>query len=372
MVTPEEFSGWSDITDFIEAEDGSSDITRLDFKDRVAGHHAYPGDAQSSELLTSLVKTQLVPTVENRPAQFGVYPFNVRGDSEFRVNTFLRGPNELVIAGSYVRPNQGSVWFIPHDVDDLEPWWTLALHDWHEIFPERFPGVPKWQNSPDWMTHIERAIQARIQDEVARFAPLQQAHDAELARLRTDFDIAQTNASKGARVLLTGQDDELQNAVLQALLALGYTVRDMDEVWPDRERREDYRITEDGYDDWLVLADATGVSKGAKASKFQILGRNVTKYVFEEKPNFIPRQWLIVNRLIERDPATRGDIFRPDELGPLSESLCLAFDTAALFVLQDAVAAGAVSGKLVREMLRERTGQLRLEDAREWLNRQEP
>ncbi|MBC2639659.1 MULTISPECIES: hypothetical protein [unclassified Rhodococcus (in: high G+C Gram-positive bacteria)] len=373
VMTPEEFGGgWSDIIDVLDVP-GASDIhVPLAYKWNVAGHHAYPGDTGLSESLTVLVKQQLIPAVASRTRQFGVGVTDEEIEPLVDFGTFLRGPNQLRIAGKYVHPGNGSVWFIPHDVENIEPWWLLALSDWHDRFPNRFPDVPKWEKSADWMTHAERVVQAKLDAEYARFKPLQEEHDAITAELGTELEAAKDNASRNERVLLTGQDEELQDAVLRALVTLGYTVQDMDKLWPDKERREDYRITEPGVDDWLVLADATGVTKGAKQSKLQILNSNVVKYVFEEKPQNIPRQWLIVNRLIARDPTTRGDVFRPDELGPLSENQGLAFDTAALFVLQDAVVSGKVTAVLVREMLRERTGQLRLEDAREWLNRQEP
>lgn len=44
---------------------------------------------------------------------------------------------------------------------------------------------------------------------------------------------------------------------------------------------------------------------------------------------------MIVNRLIDRDPDVRGDVFREDELKALAAVDGLAFDSAALFVLAE-------------------------------------
>jgi len=84
-------------------------------------------------------------------------------------------------------------------------------------------------------------------------------------------------------------------------------------------RRSPGRTRQPDNDGWLVIADATGVARGAKGSKLQTLTTYVNQFLIEEGNAIVPRQWLLVNRLADRVLTDRGDsIFRPDVLAPFA------------------------------------------------------
>lgn len=334
---------------------------------QIPGHEVHT-TGYIPERLDNLVKRTLIPVVEQRNYQFGG---RLSREPVENFHIHLRGPQALILAANYRRPDGASVWVVPHDLPDFEPWFEEALHDWHEIHPDRFPGLPRWTESAEWMTHEERVIADEIRTEEANFARIAGEYEARLNVLTEQLSAAREAADAGERILLTGQDKALEDAVCKALRNFGYEVAEMDEKWDERERREDYRITDPGCEGWLVIADATGVAKGAKGGKLQILGGHVEAYLFEERPSVRPRRWLLVNREIEKDPHTRHkDIFRSDVLGPFADSQGLAIDTPALFVLDNATKSGGISPEAVRDLLRERTGQVTLQCAQEWIESQ--
>lgn len=96
----------------------------------------------------------------------------------------------------------------------------------------------------------------------------------------------------------------------------------------------------------------------------------MTKFVLLEHPPAAPGQWLIVNRLIDRDPDVRGDVFREDELKALAAVDGLAFDSAALFVLAEWADEHASDRAPLRSHLRGLKGQLTLQMARDWITAQ--
>lgn len=281
------------------------------------------------------------------------------------VEVLAYGPSKSALAGRYTRMGGAATWFVPLDVEDFAPWWDAALRHWHTIDSERFPDLPGWIEHYDWLSHDEQVASDAIAAEEARFAVAQLEHEARIAELRCQVADAANGSTKS---LLVGTGTELQKAVLDVLVEFGYVVRDMDQEFPDREPREDYRITEPGIEGWLVIGDATGVAKGAKANKIAAVGRYTAYYEREEHPNFRPRQWLLVNRLIAREPTSRGDaIFRDDDREELIAAAGLAIDTVALFILHRAMARGDVGDHQIRDLLRERTGELTCQDATAWL-----
>lgn len=75
---------------------------------------------------------------------------------------------------------------------------------------------------------------------------------------------------------------------------------------------------------------------------------------------------------MDRDPSTRGDIFRGDELRAFSEVAGLAVDSAALFILAEACSLDFAQKGTLREWIRDLNGQLTLEMAQARIPRIEP
>lgn len=336
--------------------------------ERVPGHQVRRVN-NLPETIQELVQSDLSVSIEERGYQYGfthkVYKNHPSGFKQLR--PFLIGPDDLILAGSYERIDGGSGWLIPADVHDPAAWFSQALLDWHRNQPSTFPAVAHWEDSEAWMTGAERAVNHELKERSDDFQRFRDEYEAHRQRLTADLEGLRVSARVGRRALLTAQDDLFQNAAFEALCALGFEVEDMDTIWPDRERREDFRIRDADQADWMVIGDATGVAKGAKGAKLQALAGYVTKYVLSDKPDSEPGQWLIVNRLIERDPETRGDVFRKDELEVFADAGGLAIDSAALFVLAEWADDHTSSKPNLRAHLREITGQLTLQMARDWI-----
>lgn len=345
------------------------DRTDLVAASEIAGSSVYPGSEFDSEQMKLLIKQDLMRVVQERERQFGILEFSQYGNPTSGViEPFLRGPNGLSLGGRYRHSESGSIWFVPEDVSELKSWWLLALRHWNsDIDAQAFPGVPDWLEDDEWLTPVERAIRQEIDDETTGFSALKEAHEARLAALRTRLQAAKESADLNERVLLSGQDDALQTSVLKALRALGFDVRDMDEEWPERERREDYRISDPDQPEWLAISDATGTTKGAKGAKLTSLSGFATKFALDERPSTQPFLWLVVNRKLLQDPNTRGELLRGDEVQSFASMQGLVLDTVALFILVNAVNDGAVEATAVRAWLRDRTGAVLQADARNWI-----
>ncbi|TSD12598.1 hypothetical protein [Curtobacterium sp. KBS0715] len=337
----------------------------------VAGHQVRRVDGLP-EALQDLVQSDLLAVVEQRDYQHGFTEvvYDKRPSGLKRLRPFLIGPQDLILAGSYERIDGGSAWIIPGDVSQPEAWFSQALLEWHRREPGTFPAVAHWEDDELWMTGTERKLHAEVAQLRDAFERARVDYEANALRLTAELAGEREAARSGRRALLTAQDDAFQTAALEALTALGFDVEDMDEVWPDRERREDFRIRDADDPSWIVIGDATGVAKGAKASKLQTLGGYATKFVLLEHPPAAPGQWLIVNRLIDRDPDVRGDVFREDELKALAAVDGLAFDSAALFVLAEWADEHASDRAHLRSHLRGLKGQLTLQMARDWITAQ--
>jgi len=343
--------------------------TEIEWSRQIPGNQVRRVD-NLPEALQDLVQVALVQAVQEREFQHGIRipDSSDRLDAAYsNFRPFLVGPQGLILACSYTRHDGASVWIVPEDVMDLGAWFDLALSEWHAVKPEVFPGTGVWQTSSEWMTIAERKVFDDISVIDRQFSEAATKYENSRAELERVLEEQRLVGNTGRRRLLTAQSEDLQVAVRDALIDLGFDVEDMDPKWAERERREDFRIKDPDDLEWLVIGDSTGVAKGAKASKFTTLAVYVTKFMLEERPETAPGQWLLVNRFFDRDPNSRGDVLRDDDLMVVAEAGGLAFDTSALFVLVEACSSNPDLSKSVRAWLRGLTGQLSLEMAREWV-----
>ncbi|MHA6693896.1 hypothetical protein [Homoserinimonas sp. A520] len=339
----------------------------IKFSSDIPGHRMLRvGDL--SEPIQDLVKFHLLPAVEARKFQFGIE--KTSGSLEpaiIKLRPFLLGPSGIIVGASYERQGGGSVWLLPADTPSLSSWFEVAMTEWHLKDRRIFPTINTWQSANQWDTREEVAARLELNSLDDQFAKLELEYQVARAETQRKLDEATARATAGPKSLLTSKDEPLQNAAFEALVQLGFDVEDMDESWPERERREDFRVRDPDAPEWLVLADATGVAKGAPGSKIATVAGYVTKYVLEERPQAAPGIWIIVNRLPHRDPMTRGDVYREDDLAVLRSQPGLAIDSAALYLLTQAIESPSQRAAACREWLRTRTGQVTTTEAMEWL-----
>jgi len=322
------------------------------------------------ESIKDIVKTSLIPVANGRSRQFGFYRTGSQtlaksGLKSFR--PFLYGPQDYVLAGSFEKLSGSSVWAIPNDLPNIAEWFDLALSEWHSINAKNFPGIGAWQTSSTWYTKDELSIENEILRTQKELENAEREFRARLDQLGAAKQDISDKATLGRKRLLWAQDTALQAAVLEALCDIGFIVEDMDPTWKEREFREDYRVRDPDEEDWMVIADATGVTTGAKGSKIAAVIGYVNKFVIEERPKSIPQIWLLINHLIERDPDSRGDLYRADDIAVLTSQKGLAISTAGLYVLVEACIGGDDKTRALRNWLRSSVGQITLEMARSWL-----
>lgn len=313
------------------------------------------------------LRESLIEVADNRSGQSGLSnPKDVPVGVE--LDAFAVGPKGVVLAGVLAVPKRGEVWFVPDEVKTFGPWLNAAFASWRRRDAKKFPGVPDWWASTEWYSVEETSVAQRIADETATFEKAKAEYESAISALELEMEDARNRASAGSRQLLRGQDDLLQDAVRDALTKLGFAVRDMDLEWADRERREDFRITDPNDPEWMVLGDATGVTGNAKGGKIVVLQGYVTKYLHEESPKKIPGMWYLLNREIEKDPAVRSTILRADEIEPFASQQGLILDTTALFVLLRYAQTWPSEKQAIRRYLRDSFGLVSLPEALNWVD----
>lgn len=324
-----------------------------------------------AEQIAALVKGQLVPLVASRSEQFGIKATSPSGEVQCNCdgfNALLIGPEALVYAACYEREPGSSVGLLPDDVPDLAPWFRVIFKLWHETKPEIYPGPPDWLESDEWMIPTELEKAAELAAEAASFEQAKIEYDQRTTALRNELEALRAATATAERVLVGGQNLELQEQVLIALRELGFDVEDMDPTWPEKEPREDYRIRDSAAPGWMVIGDATGTTKGVKGAKLMTVERYVTKYLQDNPGAAIPKYWVIANQFAERDPSARpADLIRNDELAVVSKDGNLVLDTVAIFLLLVAGRRDPSLKESIREELRERSGQFTAQDARGWI-----
>ncbi|WP_104443554.1 hypothetical protein [Pseudarthrobacter sp. WHRI 8279] len=361
-VLPKDHYGNYAVLDRVSGLNTAEGGVTLTLRWGIPGHEIAVKQGFDRELRTSLIEA-----AESRDTQSGlVAPTEV--PTGLVLDSFAVGPQGIILAGTLKAPNRGEVWFLPSEVTTLGPWIGAAFASWRRLEPKKFPGVPDWWASPEWYSAAESAIALRIAEETAIIEEAKSKFETIRAELEAKLEKARAEAAAGSRQLLRGQDDPLQNAVRDALEGLGFGVRDMDLEWDDKERREDFRITDPDDPQWLVLGDATGVSGNAKGGKMAVLQGYVTKYVFEEKPDTIPGMWYLLNREIDKDPNVRSTILRGDEIEPFAAQKGLILDTTALYVLLRHAHSQPEDRPAIREYLRTSTGLVALPNAIAWID----
>lgn len=310
-----------------------------------------------SEGLSALIGDTLAPVAKKRTEHSSIRRFvaeNVPNDATnaLPLRPFLLGPDDCILAGSYERSDQASVWVIPDDCPNLPAWVRAALGEWSELYPSRFPKIPNWDADDAWKSAAELEVTARM--DALRTDMLAKIDEYEAANkvLEGELQTARGRAEMYERALLTADGEDLVDAVACALTDIGLHVTDMDQHWPDNDRREDLRVFIDGDPDWVAIVEVKGFTKGVKETELQAFGRWAERFILEHQ-RLPDRRWFVANHDRRHDPADRPVPFthKPAIVDVFKSQDGLIIDTVALF-------------DVVREV---RVDPSRAEDLRTWL-----
>lgn len=279
----------------------------------------------------------------------------------------LTTSDQKPLAAIYRHPDIAEVWWLPVNERDAETfdfaaWISAALDAWHRDDPERFPGPPDWARSKEWMTREELQLQVAVEQAQAELERQQVELGEKIAAAESALAEAQARHDIKERILLTGQSDELVDAVHSMLDGLGFDVEDVDKkrAAEDREtggmprpKLEDLRVT-DLDTSWRALAEVKGYVGGGKTNDFQKIGRFIGLYQAQNSGSLPDATWYVVNQFLSRPPDTRPQLMenQAEDVDAFAESFNgVLVDTRDLFVLCQRVARDEVTKEEARRML---------------------
>jgi hypothetical protein len=270
------------------------------------------------------------------------------------------------LAAIYSHPDIAEVWWLPVDerhaeTFDFVAWISAALDAWHRDDPDRFPGPPDWARSKEWMTREELQLQVAVEEAQAELERQQIELGEKISAAESALAEAQARHDKEERILLTGQSDELVDAVHSMLDGLDFDLEDVDKkrAAEDREsgrprpKLEDLRVT-DPDTSWQALAEVKGYIGGGKTTDFQKIGRFVGLYQAQNNGSLPDATWYVVNQFLSSPPDTRRLLmeYQADDVDVFAESFNgVLVDTRDLFVLGRRVAAGELTKEEARRRL---------------------
>jgi hypothetical protein len=300
----------------------------------------------------------------------GDEPVQPENADNLALRPFLFGPEHRSLAASYERNRESSVWLLPADIPDPYPWVIEALREWSNLYPDRFPTVPDWQDAPRWRTAQEVDIAAEKATLTDSFTAQFEMFQREMARLDEASAALKVRADRYERALLRADGSLLSDAVACALADLGFHVVDMDQHWPPGDRREDLRVFDEGDPDWVAIVEVKGSKGGTKETDLQAFGRWAERYILDHHQEPSGR-WLVTNHSRHVDPDRRSAPFanKPQVLATFSKSNGTVLDTRALFDLLRLTADDPAKRSAARALLKathlliERVGDAQLGDA---------
>lgn len=249
-------------------------------------------------------------------------------------------------------PMSSLIWLPAGARTHLSAWFGAAIALWRVQAPERFPVNADWEAEMRWSSPAE--IAARDLLTVFEDEEGQRLARAETARqgLRAELEQA-TQGGAEARAILTGDGDELVEAVGRALSRLGFEVVNADALPENRSaKKEDLQVR---LGSWVALAEVKGYTRGAKSNDLlQVLKAAMTFAVrTSREPDAL---WYIVNAHRRTDPAVRPIPLEsdPDHVSSI-ENGCV-IDTRELFRLWQAVELGLISKEDGRTQLQSAHG----------------
>ena len=316
--------------------------------------------SQDDPALDRLIREDLIPACDARGHQPHA-PVFASDHHRLPIVPFLIGHDGEVLGGMYKRPGGGEVWLLPSDINRPSDWLRLAMRRWRREAPERFRELPGFDGNR-WQTRAERVVQQKLDEvEAERFETATRL-DALQQELEDELADRTAQADEGSRRLLTSEAGDAEEAVAEALEALGFKVERVDStLLTDEAKVEDLRVTDSDDPEWLALAEVRSYKGGAKLADLMKLSRfGMLHAATHGAPP--SRTWYIVNQFRERDPSAASRLpvldSHPDEIQVFAEVGGAVIETSQLF---DLVERDDRERAAIRRQLRETTGRLDLE-----------
>lgn len=266
---------------------------------------------------------------------------------------FLLDGDERVIAGVLERGFRGRLplWSIPEFAADPR-WVAAALDEWAETDPATFSRRNRWTERRKWMTLAEEEAAAALAEHEAEIERRAREAEARRADLQNALMVELAVSRAGDQRLLTATGDDLVEAVVQVLRALGFDVDEVDEQIPaGSPKLEDLRVRDlaTGFE---ALAEVKGYGSGAKTGDFAKVERFVSHHMLKhgKRPDHI---WLVVNHFRDHDPDQREVPFAGSagDVRHFAEGNGTVIDTRELFLLHKQVEGGALDKATARSLL---------------------
>lgn len=263
-----------------------------------------------------------------------------------------------ILAGRFRRMgDRAECWCFPYlEIGQAARWIEVALGEWSDQDPLRFPVVSDWQLEPEWRTPSEDELEDQLEQIHLDRKRALEKFDAAEAALQPQLEAARARGQRD-RILLTGSGTDLARCVRTCLESFGFRVRDADAKGTPGDLLEDLQIEDPSVDGWVALAEVTGLSKGAKVGDLGRFTRRVVRFAQKEsrEPDAL---WYVVSQYRRQNPSVRPPALHANqpELEHFEQAGGLVIDTSDLFRLWKAVGKGTLSAAAARETLRSSTG----------------
>ena len=268
----------------------------------------------------------------------GSVPDDVQNEIVSQGTIFYDPHRKLPFATIFNRDksNLGVAW-LPSDKFSIVSWVELICTHWAKLDPVRFPNFGDWTKTPEWMTNEEITLSAEINKLVSDLENLKTEYENRISNLESELVHSSLLVNNGKRKLITGQGNELLEAVAQSFEELGYSVTIVDEeLADDAPKREDLRIHDPNVKNWEAIVEVRGHMKSSgQTSDLNRLPRFAKLYRKEtgKEPD---KLIYVVNGQIElSSPQQRQKPFAsaPDDVKTFGELEGLVIWTLDLFKL---------------------------------------
>jgi hypothetical protein len=304
-----------------------------------------------------LIVTQLAPLARQEREHKCLHPGDI-------VEPFVSTIRDQCLAGRFLRPGANSeCWCFPQYAVPIAPEIVkVALQEWQKRDSETFPVVD-WANKAMWRTPAENRIASQFDELEAKRASILAELDHQQQELIAALSAAKQSAEAHERLLLTARGGDLVRVAETCLSDLGFSVTDMDKVYPAGDRREDLQVTASEMPDWIALVEVRAYRRGASAGDLTRMERFRTRFVLD-KGKLPDALWYLANQFLEDDPEARPRILASNEpeLEAFAEGNGLAIDTADLFRLWMAVKEQRLTAEDARSRLIQASGRFTFDD----------